>query len=154
MVRARIGSQRTVVWRKVATAGDAGSTLTVRSSAITKIALQLSAYGGTSPTNPVASIATRSDPANTTSHPTPTVTVDGDGAWLVSYWADKSFTTTDWAPPAGVIVRDESIGGLIAALLADSGGVVPNGTAGGLTATTNAASRAAEVSIVLAPAPQ
>jgi len=150
------GSQRTVVWRRVAASTDAGSTVRLGISGYTKTVLQLVAYGGTAPTNPVAAFSTRSDPATTASHPTPTVNVAGAGAWLVSYWADKSSTTTDWAPPGGVVVRDETIGsggGLIAALLADSGGVVPIGTAGGLTATTNAASRAAEVSVVLAPAP-
>ena len=144
-----------MVWKKAAAAGDAGRTLTINLSAITKIDLQLVAYGGTA-ADPVAAITTRSDATATTSHTTPTVAVASSGAWLVSYWADKSSTTTSWTAPGGLVVRDRVIGtggGRITSLLGDSGAVVPAGTAGGLTATTDAASRAATVSVVLAPAP-
>jgi PKD repeat protein len=150
------GSARTIGWKKSAAAGDGGRVLTLTLSGYTKINLQLAAYGGTSTADPVASFATRSDPADTTSHPTPTVPVSSSGSWLLSYWADKSSTTTDWVPPVGSVPRDEAIGtgsGRITSLLADSGGVIPTGTAGGLVATTDAASRAATLSIVLAPTP-
>jgi PKD repeat protein len=149
------GSSRTIVWRKAAAAGDGGRGLAVTLSALTKINLQLVAYSGTS-ANPVTGFATRSETADTTSHTTPTVSVPAGGSWLVSYWADKTSTTTNWTPPAGVVQRDEAIGsggGHIASLLADSGANVPAGTAGGLTATTDAASHAATVSIVLAASP-
>ncbi len=147
------GSQRTFVWQRVAVAGDAGRPVSIGFGAYTKVAVQLAAYGGTAATDPVAAFAVRSDPANTTSHPTPVVAA-GAGSWLVSYWADKSSTTTDWVPPGGVGQRSELAGtgsGRIAALLADSGAPVPAGTVGGLVATTNAASRATTVSIVLTP---
>ncbi|HEV7657845.1 MAG TPA: phytase [Mycobacteriales bacterium] len=144
-------SARTLVWKKAAAPGDAGSRVALGLSATTKVALQLAAYGGTA-ANPV--VATRSDTANTLGHPTPVVTVPA-GGWVVSYWADKSATTTAWTAPAGVTVRAEPLGtggGRITSLLADSGGAVPAGTAGGLTATTDAPSRAASVTIALAPA--
>ena len=147
---------RTMVWRKTSVAGDGGTTLTLGLSGFTKINLELVAYSGTSTANPVAGFATRSDPADTTGHTSPTVQVANAGSWLLSYWADKSSLTTDWTAPAGSVIRDEAIGsgsGRIASLLADSGAAVPTGTAGGLTATTDAASRAAMVSIVLAPGP-
>ncbi|MBC9735394.1 PKD domain-containing protein [Nocardioides marmotae] len=147
-------SQRTLVWSRVATAADAGSSVTLRFASLTKVALQLVAYRGTSPTAPLGPVATRSETTATTSHTTPTATVAGSGSWVVSYWADKSSTTTDWSPPASVVSRDESIGsgsGRIGALVADSGGPVPAGAAGGLTATTDVASRAALVTVVLRP---
>jgi PKD repeat protein len=148
------GSARTMVWRKVAAAGDSGDALTLSLSTYTKVNLQLAAYGGTATTDPVATFATRSDPANTVTHTTPTVSVTNSGSWLLSYLADKSSLTTDWSAPSGAVVRDELVGtggGHIASLVADSGAAVPTGTAGGLTATTDAASRAATVSIVLSP---
>ena len=150
------GSARTMVWRKVAAPGDGGKVLSLGLSAYTKISLQLVGYAGTSTANPIATLATRSDPVAVTTHPTPTVSVTGAGSWLLSYWADKSATTTDWGPPPSVLVRDEAIGtgsGRITSLVADSGAVIPTGTAGGLNATTDTASRAATVSIALAPAP-
>jgi myo-inositol-hexaphosphate 3-phosphohydrolase len=147
-------TSRTMVWKKVATAGDAGGTMRLQLSNVTKVTLNLVAYGGTSTTDPVATFATRSETTAVTSHPTPTVTVTDPRSWLLSYWADKSSTTTDWTAPAGIEVRDETIGSgsrRITTLVADSGAGVPIGTAGGLIATTNAASRATTMSIVLAP---
>ena len=149
-----VSSQRTLVWRRIATTTDPGSAVTVRLATTTKIVLQLAAYSGTSPTDPVGIVATRSESVKSASHPSPPVTVSGDGRWVVSYWADKSSTTTDWVPPAGVTARDETIGsgsGRIAALLADSGAPVPSGTWPGLTATTNEPSRAATITVVLQP---
>ncbi len=146
------GSARTMVWRKVAVAGDGGKGLTLSLSTFTKVNLQLVAYDGTSTADPVATFATRSDPANTVTHTTPTVPVTQGGSWLLSYWADKSSLTTDWSAPSGAVVRDELVGtggGHIGSLVADTGAAVSTGTAGGLTATTDAASRAGTVSIVL-----
>jgi PKD repeat protein len=88
------GSARTMVWRKVAVAGDGGKGLTLSLSAYTKVNLQLVAYDGTATTDPVATFATRSDPANTVTHTTPTVAVTNGDSWLLSYWADKSSLTT------------------------------------------------------------
>jgi hypothetical protein len=101
---------RTMVWKKVAAAGDAGRTLRLPLSTTTKVALNLVAYGGTSPADPVAAFATRSETTAVTSHLTPTVTVTNPHSWLLSYWADKSSATTNWTAPTGVVVRDELIG--------------------------------------------
>jgi myo-inositol-hexaphosphate 3-phosphohydrolase len=144
------GSARTLVWSKVAAVGDAGQPATLGFGGVyTKVAAQLAAYRGA-----LGAVATRSDPASTLTHPTPNVEVAGGSSWLVSYWADKSSTTTDWTPPAGVVSRSELIGtgsGRIASLLADSGAPVPAGTAGGLVASTDAASRGTTASVVIAP---
>jgi hypothetical protein len=79
---------------------------------------------------------------NTTSHKSPTVTGLPTGALAVTFWADKSTTTTSWTPPAGVTQRSVVYGaggGAVSGLVADSGSAV-SGSYGGLTATTNVSS--------------
>lgn len=148
------GSARTLLWQRVATSTDAGSRVVLQMNRYAKVALQLAAYTGTSRTTPVAVVATRGDASNTFNHSTPTVAVAGVGRWVVSFWADKSSTTTDWAPPGGLTARDETIGsggGHIDALIADSGSAVPAGATPVLTATTDASSRAGMITVVLQP---
>jgi len=148
------GSQRTMAWWKIASAGDAGQPVRLTLGGYTKVTMQLTGYGGTSPT-PVGAVSQRSDSTSTTAHVTPVVNVSAGGSWLLSYWADKSSSTTNWTPPATSVPRDERIGsgsGRITSLVADSGAPVPTGSAGGLTAVTDAASRATMISMVLAPA--
>ena len=77
------------------------------------------------------------------------------GSWVVSYWGDKSSTTTAWTAPAGQTVRDQSYGsggGRVTSLVTDGAGPVGAGTVAGLVARTNAASRGLEAVVVLAPA--
>ena len=152
------GSARTMVWRKVAAPGiDGGKVLSLGLSAYTKISLQLVGYAGTSTASPIATLATRSDPVAVTTHPTPTVSVTGARTWLLSYWADKSATTTDWGPHTQRARRDEAIGtgsGRITSLVADPGNaVIPTGPPEDSTPPPTPASRAATVSIALTPAP-
>ena len=77
------------------------------------------------------------------------------GAWVVSYWADKSSTTTGWTPTSSVTARSAACGadgGQICNVLADSAAVVPAGSYGGITATTGTASAMATMwSVVIAP---
>lgn len=144
------GSQRTMAWSKIASQGDAGQAVRLTFNAYTKVAMQLVGYGGGS----LGMVSQRSDTTSTTAHVAPTVNVSAAGSWLLSYWGDKSSTTTNWTAPAGSVTRDERIGsgsGRASALVADSGAPVPIGSAGGLTATTDAASRATMLSIVLTP---
>jgi len=128
-------SMDSYVWTRVATAGDAGSTVSTPISALAKSDLQVVAYRGASG---VAGVTGRAD-ANTASHATPTVTAPA-GAWVLQEWADRSSTTTSWTPPSGVTVRDASYGtggGRICGLVADSAGAVTGGSVGGQTATTD-----------------
>jgi PKD repeat protein len=145
----------TTVWRKVAAAGDAGRTVTVTLSAVAKTGVTLLAYTGTSATNPVAQIAGVAETVSRTGHTTPGVTVSGAGSIVLSYWADRSSTTTAWTSPAGEARRAETFGaggGHVSVLVTDSNGPVPTGSRAGVTATADAASaRATMVSIVLAP---
>lgn len=135
-----VGSLDSVVWTKVATAGDAGTSATVAMEATHKAALTVAAYDGVDPANPVAAIASAVS-SNTTAHTTPTVTAPA-GSWLASFWTDKGPSTAAWTTPNAVTRRAAAFSdgtGRVSGLVADSGGPV-SGTTGGLTATTDATS--------------
>jgi len=142
------------LWRRTATGSDAGSAVQVATSALVKADLTLLAYRGTA-ANPVAVSAAGSETASQTGHTTPTVSTSVSGGRLVSYWGEKSSSTTTLTPPAGVTAREASTGtgsGRITALAADSTDPVQPGTAGGLTATADTASaKALMFTVVLAP---
>jgi PKD repeat protein len=147
-------SPTTQIFQRVAGLGDAGSEVTVVLSGGAKVTLQLLAYSGTDRTAPVASVTGAESPAGT-AHTTPVTTV-ADGSWVVSVWSDKQADPRQWTAPAGVAERS-NLGGVgngdIATLVADSGGPVAAGPAGGLTATVPTASnRAATFTVVLTPA--
>ena len=149
-----VGTAVSTIWQRVAVAADAGHTVSVGLSDFAKVNLRVLAYRGTNLTAPVATATKTGDAATTTSHKSPTATVSTAGSWVVSYWSDKSSTTGAWSAPTGVTGRGTSIGsgsGRVTSLVADSGGTVSTGTYGGLTATTDAASRALTWTIVLAP---
>ena len=143
----------TRVYSKAATVADAGSAVTVTAGGVNKMDLRLAAYANA---GGVAAHAMALDTTAQTSHTTPTVTVTGSGAWVLSYWADKSSSTTAWTAPAGQTVRGTTIGtgtGRVTSLLTDGNGPAPAGTAGGLSASTDVAGTKATMStIVLAPA--
>ncbi|HEY6739139.1 MAG TPA: PKD domain-containing protein, partial [Actinopolymorphaceae bacterium] len=91
----------TLVWQKEATAADAGSTVTVGLSAYTKGALTVAAYRGAGGTDVVVRDWESAPETSTTStHTTPSLP-GIPGAWLVSYWGEKSSGTTTWSEPAG-----------------------------------------------------
>ncbi|HEY6749495.1 MAG TPA: PKD domain-containing protein [Mycobacteriales bacterium] len=154
--RASTTGIQTVVWSKVATAADASGAVSTTLGGTVKTSLTVAAWSGTSATAPVAAFAHGIDTVTTASHTTPAVTVATAGSWVVSYWADKSSSTTAWTAPAGQTVRNVSIGtlsGRVTSLLTDGGTAVAPGPAGSLTATTDAAgTKATTLTIVLAPA--
>ncbi|MGL5824207.1 MAG: PKD domain-containing protein, partial [Nocardioides sp.] len=146
------GTMGSVAWTKVVAPGDPGAAVTVPLSGSAKYNLSLAAYTGTAPGS--VGFARTTDAIPNTSRATPTVEVP-TGAWVASYWSDKSGTTATWAPEASVTTRVAGCnadGGRICSLLADSGGPLPGLPYGHVTATTNAASDSAAVwSFVLAP---
>ena len=94
--------------------------------------------------------------ANTASHTAPAIAVTDAGSWVVSFWSDKSSSTTAWTLPGGVTQRDQTIGsggGHVAAALADSNGPVATGTNPARTATVGptASGKGATISVVLVP---
>jgi hypothetical protein len=140
------------LWSRVATAGDAGTTVTVTSSNTAKMAVQLSAYANA---GSITARALAFDTVNRPTRTTPIVPVSTAGSALVSYWADKSGGTTTWALPAGVELRNLSVGagsGRVTAALGDTGSLAV-GSAGGLSATADTSTaRGVTWSIVIAPA--
>jgi PKD repeat protein len=148
---------RTRLYTKVAGAADAGTQVSLTYAVATKVDLSLSAYSGTDAATPVTAFASAAETVSRTTHTTPSVTVPIAGAWVISYWADKSSATTSWTPPAGQVQRAMSIGvstGRITSLEADSGVPVSAGPWSGLTATASSASAKATMwSVVLNPAP-
>ncbi|MEV7430495.1 phytase [Nocardioides sp. NPDC092400] len=152
------GTLRTTAWQRVATAEDAGSDVAVGfPTQLVKGSLTLAAYRGTRTTGPFAGAVAAGEPARTAVHVTPLATVASPGTWRVSYWSDRSSSTTAWTPPAGEQVRSTSAGtggGRTTTLLTDPGGPVPTGSTGGLAATADAASaKATTWTVLLAPAP-
>jgi hypothetical protein len=143
------------VWMRTATAGDAGSTVTVTNSAINKADLTVAAYRGTSATGPVDVQAVSVQTTNQTNHPAPSVTPTQDGDWVVVYWADKSSTNTGDTIPASLTLRramSGSSGGHITATLADTGAGVPLAPTGTFNAVaTGAGSPAVAYTIAFAP---
>lgn len=143
------GTMGTTVWSKALGQGDAGNRVTVSLSGAAKYTLTVAVYRGVAagaPSHEVATFATRG-----TSRTAPAVTTP-EGAWVVSYFADKSGSTTSWTVNA--TTRDNTCApnaGRICSALADSGGPVPAGTRNGATATTNAASRMATAWSILLP---
>ena len=75
---------------------------------------------------------------------------------MVSFWYDKSSTTTAWTLPAGVTQRNQTIGTgstRVTAAIADSGTGLPPGTYPAQTASVGATAsgKGAMISLVLAP---
>ncbi len=152
--RQTAGTMATSLWTKIAEPGDAGVTVVVPLTGSAKSTLTVAAYGGVDSTaDPVVTRA-----SDTVSHAvrfTPNATAV-DGAWVVSYWADKSATTNAWTPESSVTARSTACGtssGRVCSSLADSGPVLA-GTNGHVSASTGTSSATATTwSVVLRPAP-
>lgn len=133
------GTMQTVMYTKVAGATDAGRVTRFAMDAAAKYTLSIAAYSGDM-LEP--EFVKASETAVRAGHTTPIVQAEA-GDWVVSYWADKSSTTTSFALPDGVTPRQaicSTNAGRVCSVLADSGDAVPQGTYGALTATTEGAS--------------
>jgi len=143
----------TQVWAKQASASDAGKAVKVTLATTHKATFAVAAYRGTSSAVVTAS-AGAVETVSRTAHTTPGVTVATDGSMLVSVWSETSATTTTLTPPAGQSQRLLSTGTSTAhetLLLTDSS--AGPGTAGGLTAVSDAAAaKDTMLSLVLGPA--
>ncbi len=142
---------RSMIWSKVATQADLGTSVKLTMDAVHKSTLVLSSYHGVNPA--VAVKASSTIEAAATSHTTPAVTVPG-GSWVVSVWAEKSAAANTWTAPAGSTTRADihaAPASPVSQLETDPG--APSaGVVAGLTATTGSAtSRGVTWSIVLAP---
>jgi hypothetical protein len=141
---------RTVLYVKTASASDAGSKVGVAwtSDGTTAVSVKtfaaVSVYSGVAATSPVTS-AVETSTKNVSAHTTPDITVPTTGDWVLSYWSDKSNSTTDWAAPGNQQVRAEgtSIIGAdptnvrVSGFLTDDGAPTVGGARSGITATTD-----------------
>lgn len=157
LLQSRDGSGiRSRLWSRIAAGTDAGTSVTATTSALAKSVMTVAAYRSTGTTPSVTASAVGGSDASGSNHQTPAVPVAGPGSWLVSIWAEKSSTEPiTWTLPGAVTQRTQGAAtgtGKISAVLGDSAGAVPEGTAAGQTATTNAAvSRTSMFSVVISP---
>ncbi len=137
---------RHAVFSKVATAAVAGATVGVTTGVGAKTDRVGAAYRGLR--------GAPSGAAAATGYTTPTRPATS-GDWVVSYWSDKSATTTGWTLPAGVTSRHTFAGtgaGHVAEALADSGAAVGTGTVGGLVASSDSpVANAVAITVLLRP---
>lgn len=143
-----------VLISKVAATGDADSQLVVRTGSLVRGSLTFSAYRNA--TADAASFAMRGETSASATHVTPEVNAPV-GAWVVSYWSDKTAATTAWTLPDGLERRQHGAGtgaGRLSWQLADTNGPVSAGTVGGVSATSNASTvHAIMATIALTPNP-
>lgn len=147
---------RSRLWSRTAVDADAGSTVTVTSSAPAKSVLTVAAYRSTGSSPSVSASAVGGSDTSGSTHTTPSVPVAAAGSWVVSAWAEKSSVDpVTWTLPGTVTARSQGAStgsGKISGVLGDSAGPVDTGTAPGSTATTSAAvSRTSMFSVVIAP---
>jgi len=122
----------------------------------------LVAYSGVN-SPPVSNWQSRAEPstAPVTSHATPGLSVPDPGAWVVSYWADRtnsgtgSIPTAAWTSPLDQVFRADAFNTgttpRVSSLLTDDGGPVLAGSRSGLSAQADvAAEKATMFTIVLA----
>ena len=141
------------VFEKTAGSGDAGSVVTASVTSAGPIAIQLVDYSNV---GSAALVTAGASDSSTASHIAPAVTVANGGSWVVSFWSDKSSSTTAWTLPGDVTQRDQTIGtggGRVTAAIADSNTTVASGTYPAQTATVGATAsgKGAMISLVLAP---
>ena len=145
----------TTVWSRALTAGDAGTGVTVTANRALKTSLSLAVYRGAATTASGVQVTSAAE-ASTTVHTTPTVTTS-EPTWVLSYFADKSSSTTLWTPPPATQTRAEvytTLAGRVTSLLVDRNDATPAGQVGGLSASTDfASSRAVVMTVVLGIAP-
>lgn len=150
-----VNGARTRVWSRTATSQSASTPVTISVSSTAFVDLQVLAYTGTDPIDPVTLSAGAAETTSTASHTTPTLSNVPEASAIVSYWTDKSAGTTSWTPPAGQTVRGRFSGtgpGHLTHLATDSAATA-SGTYGGLTATADTADiRAMMWTLALAPA--
>ncbi len=142
------------MWTRSATTVDAGSTITVSSSAYIKSVMSVAAYRSTG-SAVVSASSIRGVDSSATSHSTPETTAAQANSWVVNFWSEKSSTPTTWTLPAESSSRTEeqaSGSGKVSGILGDSGGAVPQGSVPSRTATTSTSiSRSVLFSVVISP---
>ncbi len=134
---------RTVVWTRAAGATDASSALSVPLPSMAKYDLTLVAYSGANGARPLSVVAGAAEVTSKASHATPSVSVPDSASVVLSYWVDKSSTTSSWTLPSGQLRRAANIGsgsGRLTSVAADTGRIAAAGTWASISATASAPS--------------
>src|SRR5690606_37559284 len=104
----RVGSDvYGALYGRVATAGDAGSQVVLDTDSTGKSGVVLAAYSGTDPTAPFHAHAMRVETTSTTSHTTPTVTVEGSR--IVTDASQGNGAVGSWGTASGYTKRADAI---------------------------------------------
>ncbi|OLT16609.1 hypothetical protein BJF80_04410 [Serinicoccus sp. CUA-874] len=145
------GPQNVVVYSRVASGAESDEIITLDVTDWTKTDMTMSVYRGVAgdPIEAMADVAL----VNQTQHPSAEVAVAGPGRTVVTYWSDRSSSTTAWEAPSGVEVRSTQVGaggGRVSSLLVDD--TSGPGTYPSLVATSTPQSpRSMVITLVLAP---
>ncbi len=146
------GTLAVTLFTRVAGEGEAGGQVAPAMPAGVRTDVTLAVYRGVQGGG-IESLASIAD-ANSATHTSPVVTSAGADRIAISFWADRSSSTTAWTPPAGVDVLSTQVGtggGRVSTLLTAQ--VTPAGPYGGLIASTDGASgRGVSMTLLLAPA--
>lgn len=143
----------TIVYRRVATRHDAGSSVRLKYPHRVSSSVILAAYRRTS-VLPVELKASTVSGA-TKVHPSPSLQSLSRGAWALVYAAQTSRVSTSWRTPHGMH-RRRSVGvrhhPVVGAVLADTGKAAPGAFSVGPTTSRKVSKSAAQWTIALAPA--
>jgi hypothetical protein len=149
---------RAYVYKKYATAGDAGATLTVTRSNSNSVKRQLTvaAYSGVDQTDFIQDFASAVESSAGLTHAIPSVTATGSTNWRAAFVVDRgSPASSDWTPPASLSSeRQQLIGsgtGTCSTDWADSGGTVAAGTYSGdvFTSASNSTANAIALGFII-----
>jgi PKD repeat protein len=145
------------LYTKKATTADLGANVTVTSryadgsAYYVKDDVTLAAYRGVGAGGITRSAITPQDVPDPV-HQTPTVNAPDGSGWLVSFWTDKSSTTTSWTKPVTETQRSQGTAtgsSHMSSLLTDSGRRINSGVQGGLNATANSSAQGLTMSVLL-----
>jgi hypothetical protein len=139
---------RSYFWRKTASSGDPGSTVTVTLDSKVHGALELVAYSGINGTTPIDQFASSTAATNGTTATSPNVTTTGAGEFIVTAAFDRAnpgtAATSAWTAPSGDTLRTSSYGtgtdGRVSGMTSDDGVGHGVGTYGSKVATANVTS--------------
>ena len=147
-------SMQTLVWATTVSPSDVGASVAVEATAVTKLDAQMLAYSGVDRVSPVSAVSSSIETGTSATHVTPVVDTSA-GGWVVSYWADKSSSSSGWTIDPALTERGQSVGsggGRITSASADTNGPAGPGQVGGFSASASSTNKATTWTIELSPA--
>jgi hypothetical protein len=144
------------VWVRVATAGDAGATVTLATSGTGKACAIIAAYSGADPASPVNVSSVVAETTSTTSHSTPSVTTTLADTRVVIAAVQSNSATESWGTASGYTKRQDSIdnvnlGGHVTATVQDKAAATVGNYGGEALVAASTSSKAIMATVALAP---